>query len=110
ADHVVRIDRRRTVSAPDVADALGFVENAMAIYDVFETVDPEVVACCGDRLALIRLHCGRPPQFTMRLLCLYELDDGGRIAREADFDDDDLAAAQAELDSWYRADEAGGTA
>ena len=38
----------------------------------------------------------------MRLLVLYELDVDGRIVREADFDDEQIGEALAELDERYR--------
>ena len=47
------------------------------------------VAARGERLALVRLHCGEAPAFTMELLVVYELDGDGRLVREADFDDDE---------------------
>ena len=105
ADGVVRFDRRRTVSAPTLSDSASFGANAVGIYEVFGTVRPETIAVRGERLALIRLHCGEAPAFTMEMLVVYELDDDGRIVREADFDDDDLDAALAELDERYIAGE-----
>ena len=65
-------------------------------------VRPEPIAVRGDRLALIRLHCGEPDGFPMRLLVVYELDAHGRIVREADFDDEQMDEARAELDERYR--------
>ena len=101
ADDVVRFDRRRTVSAPTLADSESFGVNAAGIYEVFGVVRPEPVAVRGERLALVRLHCGEAPAFTMQLLVVYELDDAGRIVREVDFDEDDLAAGVAELDARF---------
>ena len=102
ATDVVRFDRRHTVAAPTVLDGAGFIENAIAIYEVFGVVRPEPIAVRGDRLALIRLHCGEPDGFPMRLLVVYELDAHGRIVREADFDDEQMDEARAELDERYR--------
>ncbi len=105
AEHVVRLDRRKLVAAPPLEGAEAYGVNAVGFLDVFDTVDAETVAVRGERLALVRLHCGREPDFVLRLLCLYELDEHGRIAWEADFDDDDLAAALRELDDRYVAGE-----
>ena len=101
ADGVVRFDRRRTVSAPTLNDRESFGANAAGIYEVLGVVRPEPVAVRGERLALIRLHCGEAPAFTMQMLVVYELDDEGRIVREVDFDDDDLVDALGELDARY---------
>ena len=105
AEHVVRLDRRKLVAAPPLEGAEAYGVNAVGFLDVFDTVDAETVGVRGERLALVRLHCGREPDFVLRLLCLYELDEHGRIAWEADFDDDDLAAALRELDDRYVAGE-----
>ena len=105
AEHVLRLDRRKLVAAPPLKSAEAYGVNAVGFLDVFDTVDPETVAVRGERLALVRLHCGLEPDFVLRLLCLYELDEHGRIAWEADFDDDDLAAALRELDDPYVAGE-----
>ncbi len=98
AEDVMRFDRRITVSAPTVDDSEDFSVNAAGIYEVFGVVRPEPIAVRGDRLALIRLHCGEPPAFTMQLLSVYELDGASRIVRESDFDEDQLDAAFDELD------------
>ncbi|MGZ6907450.1 MAG: nuclear transport factor 2 family protein [Acidimicrobiia bacterium] len=105
AEHVVRYDRRNLVSAPPIQGAEAFAVNAIGFLDVFDTVDPEVVAVRGERLALVRLHFGRAPDFVLRLLCLYEFDSDGRIAWEADYDDEDLQVALRELDDRYVAGE-----
>ncbi len=108
ADGVVRFDRRRTVSAPTLNDSESFGANAAGIYEVFGVVRSEPVAVRGERLALIRLHCGEAPTFTMQMLVVYELDDDGRIVREVDFDGDDLVAALGELDERYLSGEGAG--
>ena len=91
APDVVRVDRRRGISAPTVHDSVDFTMNAAAIYDVFRTVTPEVIAVRGERLALIRLHCGDAADgFELQLLCVYDFNADGQIAYEADFDGDDL--------------------
>ena len=105
APDVVRFDRRRTVSAPTIEDSESFGTNAAGIYEVFGVVRPEPIAVRGDRLALIRLHCGDPPAFTMQMLVVYELDAAGRIGRESDFDEDQLDDALAELDERWTAGE-----
>jgi ketosteroid isomerase-like protein len=105
AEHVVRYDRRKLVSAPPIEGAEAYGVNAIGFLDVFDTVDPEVVAVRGERLALVRLHFGRAPDFVLPLLCLYEFDVDGRIAWEADYDDDDLPHALRELDDRYVAGE-----
>ena len=101
ATDVVRFDRRHTVAAPTVVDGAGFIENAIAIYEVFGVVRPEPIAVRGDRLALIRLHCGERDGFPMRLLVVYELDVDGRICWEADYDDEQLDEALDELNDRY---------
>ena len=98
AEDVMRFDRRITVSAPTVDDSEDFSVNVAGIYEVFGVVRPEPIAVRGDRLALIRLHCGEPPAFTMQLLSVYELDGASRIVRESDFDEDQLDAVFDELD------------
>ena len=105
AADVVRVDRRHLVAAPPIADREGFADNANAFFEVFDTVDPEVIAVRGDRLALIRLHCGRAPDFVLRILCLYEFDADWKLVFEADFDDTDEQAALDELDDRYVAGE-----
>ena len=104
APDVVRVDRRRGVSAPTVHDSVDFTMNAAAIYDVFRTVTPEVIAVRGERLALIRLHCGDAADgFELQLLCVYDFNADGQIKYEADFDGDDLLSAYGELDRRYLA-------
>jgi class 3 adenylate cyclase/tetratricopeptide (TPR) repeat protein/type II secretory pathway predicted ATPase ExeA len=105
AENVVRVDRRRLVAAPAIEGATDFTLNAAAFLEVFDRVEPEVVAVRGDRLALLRLHCGRAPDFVLRILCLYEHDPDGRLVWEADYDDEDIADALAELDQHYLAGE-----
>ncbi|MEP6623683.1 MAG: hypothetical protein ABJC79_04525, partial [Acidimicrobiia bacterium] len=101
SEHVVRYDRRKLVAAPPIEGRDAFGRNAVGFLDVFDSVEPEVVAVRGDRLALIRLHFGREPDFVLPLLCLYEFDEDGRLAWEADYDDEDLDAALSELDERY---------
>jgi class 3 adenylate cyclase/tetratricopeptide (TPR) repeat protein len=105
ADAIVRVDRRRGVSAPPLRGADAFGLNAAAFFDVFETVTCEPVAVRGESLTLIRLHCGQADGFQLLLLCLYECDTNGRLVYEADYDDEDLAAALDELDERYIAGE-----
>ena len=105
ADTIERFDRRHGVSAPWLRGAEAFGLNAAAFFDVFESVTCEPVAVRGESLALIRLHCGQADGFQLLLLCLYECDGNGRLVYEADYDDDDLAAALDELDERYIAGE-----
>jgi hypothetical protein len=105
AESIERIDRRRGMSAAPLHGPEEFGLNAFAFFDVFETITGEPVAIRGERLALIRLHCGQPDGLQLRLLALYECDEQGRMVFEADHDDDELAAALAELDARYVAGE-----
>ena len=78
---VVRVDRGRGVSAPTVLDEVGYMAaNAAALRGSFGTVTPEVVAVHGERLALIRLHCGDAVDgFELELLCVFEANDDGQL-------------------------------
>ena len=109
APDIVRVDRRRGISAPTVLDEVDYHANATAIFEVFGTVTPEVLAVRGDRLALIRLHCGDAIDgFELELLCVYEANAEGQLAYQADFDGDDLTGAYTELEDRWRG--AGGLA
>ena len=80
AADVVRVDRRSIVSAPALDARADWEQNAAAFFEVFDTVTPEVVAVRGNSLTLIRLHCGREPDFVLQLLAIYEFDEHDDLA------------------------------
>ena len=68
------------------------------------SVDSTPLAVRGDRLSLSSI-VSDVLDFEIGFLILVELDDGGRIAAVALYDDEDLAAAQKELDARFIAGE-----
>ncbi len=106
ADDFVRLDRRHGVSAPPADGPDAFIEAATAWYDVgFAELTLEPLAVRGDRCVMGRLCFRAADGREVVYLGVYETDAHGKIARGVHLDEDDLAAALAELDERFLAGE-----
>ncbi|MFW2335427.1 hypothetical protein, partial [Ilumatobacter sp.] len=96
---IVRIDRRSAVSA-EPADRAGFLESIRTRAEMGSRYDARPLAIRDDRLALfeITVDAGDQP---VEMLVVGELDVEGRLRGVVQFDPNDLAAAQDELDRRY---------
>ncbi len=95
-----RLDRRRTVTAPPVTSGAEYLESIRAILGLYDTITTEPVAIRGESLYLSRsvfTHDG----FETMFWAATELDADGRLRRIVNYDEDDFAAAMAQLDAWY---------
>ena len=105
ADDFVRHDRRTGVSAAD-ANRDEYLASARVIVEVgFSDIRNEFVAVRGERLGLARAPHRSADGAEMVFLSLTELDASGRLRRQDQYDEDDLATALAELDARYLAGE-----
>jgi class 3 adenylate cyclase/tetratricopeptide (TPR) repeat protein/ketosteroid isomerase-like protein len=105
ADDFVRHDHRSGVSAAD-ANRDEYLASARVIVEVgFSAIWNEPIAIRGERLALSRAPHRSTDGAEMVFVSLTELDERGRLLRQDQYDEDDLATALAELDARYLAGE-----
>ena len=101
-----RIDHRGIVAAPPLQrGAAEYMEGFRAYLEVFDRLTVEPVAVRGERLALNWSVVSSDDSLESVFLHVLELDAAGLVVRMAYFDEDDLAAAVAELDERYFAGE-----
>jgi hypothetical protein len=100
ADEHLLEDRRLGMKV--TLDKAGNIEQARVIADLAVdrdlTIDLDVIETRGERLALIR-QVYRAEDFVIPVLVVMEVDDNGRTPLFIVFDEDDLAAARAELEA-----------
>jgi class 3 adenylate cyclase len=96
-----RIDRRHGVAGAPITSAADYLASLRAIMDQFDALSFEPVAVRGERHHLSRVTWGRPDDFHVTALVVFEFDDVGLGVSNITFDEDDLAAAVAELDARY---------
>jgi hypothetical protein len=98
-----RIDRRTTVSFPDMGKA-EYLEWHASAYEQFDTIRFQPLAVRGEHLCLLRVVMARDG-FESVFGMLVQLDDEGLITEYVNFDEVDLAVAQDELDERFIAGE-----
>ena len=104
-DGVQRIDRRRTVAAPD-ADGPGVPDSLQALYELgLVEVAADPIAVRGERLALYRQVFRSAGGDELVILTLQENDATDRAAFIANYDETQLTDALDELDARYVAGE-----
>lgn len=106
ADDHVQVDRRTTVSATPLQGKAEFLASVRATIDVgLSTITSEPIAVRGDRLSLSRIAFRSADRNELVALAVSEDDRDGLAIYLAFFDEDDLEAAQDELDERYVAGE-----
>jgi hypothetical protein len=109
AENISVDDRRRVVNAGLINGRDANIESTRALAEVGFTLKTlSVMATRGARLALIRVRAsGHDPETIANdALIIAEVDSDGRIAAVVVFDQEDIDAAFAELDTRYLAGEA----
>ena len=100
ADDFVRADHRSGVSAPVANGPDEFVTAYAAWFEVgFAHISITPMAVRGERLALARMEWSSADERAVAFLGVYETNADGRLVRGEHYDEDDLAAALAELDA-----------
>jgi class 3 adenylate cyclase len=100
-----RIDRRHGVAGAPITSAADYLASLRAIMDQFDALSFEPIAVRGERHHLSRVTWGRPDDFHVTALVVFEFDEAGLGVANVTHDEDDLAAAVAELDARYMAGE-----
>ena len=105
ADDVVRVDRRPTVAGPDT-DGPGMVDSLEAMYELgLVEAGTEPIAVRGDTLALYWQTFRSAGGDELVILNLTETDADNRVVFVANYGEDQLTEALAELDERYLAGE-----
>jgi class 3 adenylate cyclase len=104
APNFERVDHT-TLPAPPVHGPAEYLAWIPTVYEHFDSVTMEPIAVRGETLSLTRLRLATDDGFESVLLGLGELDDEGRLAWMAHYNEDALADALAELDERYLAGE-----
>jgi ketosteroid isomerase-like protein len=110
-DDACHDDRRRVVSAGVQRGRDAQIANLRAVVDVGDaTVDIDVMAIRGERLAVTRTHVSAVDRaaetFGLEMITVIEIDTDNRITAGVLFDVDDINAAFVELETRYVAGEA----
>ena len=102
ADDVVNDDRRSTVSSGVTEGRAAMVDLVRGLADVgFTSVEQLPIAVRGEQLALVRRIWHNDDGLDLSLLSTMETDGDSRFTRSVLWNDDNLAAALAELDTRY---------
>lgn len=101
AQEYFRVDHRRGISAPTSHGPADFVAMLQATFDVgFDEILNTPLAVRGEWLALSRVEVRAPDGREIVFLQVHEWD-ASKLAYAAHYEEDDLAAAVAELDARY---------
>ncbi|MGI9624973.1 MAG: ATP-binding protein, partial [Acidimicrobiales bacterium] len=102
APDIRRLDRRRTVSTPELNGAVELVDVLKASLDVgYSLYESQTLAIRGDRLSLAIDTTADDAASTSQRLGVVEVNEAGLMTRIVTFGVDDLALAVEELDRWY---------
>jgi hypothetical protein len=88
-----RIDRRHGIAGAPITSAVDYLASLRAIMEQFDALTSEPIAVRGERLHLSRVIWGRPDDFHVTALVVFEFDETGLGVANVTFDEDDLPAA-----------------